>query len=141
MKLFHVASGHTDGDLVVYLPAQKIVFAGDLLTEGDPGIPLQGRYPVIHLNEYGSSAGWIRDMRAILALPADTFVGGHGHAVRDRATLAGWLKTVEEQRARIKAMFDAGKSLAEIKTALGESGPPARFPTFTETTYQELLEQ
>ena len=141
LTLIHVASGHTDGDLIIYIPSQRIVFAGDLLTIGDPGIPDQGRYPIIHLNKNGSSAGWIRSMNAILALDADIFVGGHGNAVRDRATLAAWVKTVEERRTAIVRLFDAGKSLAEIKATLGEAGAPGRWPTFTETTYQELLQR
>ena len=141
MVFFHFASGHTDGDLVTYLPAQKIVFAGDLITEGDPGIPQGGLYPVIHLNKRGTSAGWIAAIKGILALDADRFVGGHGHAIRDRATLVATLKAVETRRAEVKRLFDDGKSLAEIKVALGETGPALRFPTFTDTTYEELLHE
>jgi cyclase len=48
--LTHLAAGHTDSDLVIYLPAQKVVFTGDLLTIGDPNLPNGGLYPVIHLN-------------------------------------------------------------------------------------------
>ncbi len=31
LSLLHVAPAHTDGDLIVYLPTKKIVFAGDIL--------------------------------------------------------------------------------------------------------------
>ncbi|MFM0304252.1 MBL fold metallo-hydrolase [Paraburkholderia sediminicola] len=31
LNLLHVAPAHTDGDLIVYLPTKKIVFAGDIL--------------------------------------------------------------------------------------------------------------
>ena len=64
--LTHVASGHTDGDLVIYLPAQKVVFGGDLITFRDAGIPQNGIYPVIHLNKYGSSSGWLESVKYML---------------------------------------------------------------------------
>ena len=70
MVLMYVAPAHTSGDLFVYLPDQKIVFAGDIhLTNS-------GRFPVIKIG--GSSLGWIASMKAMLALDADTYVPGHG---------------------------------------------------------------
>ena len=141
VSLMHVASGHTDGDLVVYLPAQKVVFAGDLLTMGDVANTAAGAYPVIHPNKHGSSAGWIKTVKAMLALDADQFVGGHGKAVQDRAPQQMALRAPERRRGEIQKMFESGKSLAEVKAALGETGPPTRFPTFIETTYQEFLQE
>lgn len=139
--LTHVGRGHTDGDLLIYLPSQKIVFGGDIITFRAAGIPQNGIYPVIHLNKNGSSAGWIATVKYMLTLDADKFVGGHGNAVWDRASMVEMLHLTEQRRADIKKLFDEGKSLAEIKVALGESDPAARYPTFTETTYQELLQQ
>ena len=134
MQLIHTAPAHTDGDLAVYLPTQKIVFAGDLLT------PAIGPYPGIHLNKHGSSLGWIDSMKAILALDADLYVPGHGEMLT-KAELASRLKASEDRRAQIKALFDQGKTLAEAKTALKDvplKGAASQFPTFVETTYQEL---
>jgi glyoxylase-like metal-dependent hydrolase (beta-lactamase superfamily II) len=51
LQLRHWAPAHTSGDLVVFVPAEKILFAGDLLTENS--------YPLIHLDKNGSSDGWI----------------------------------------------------------------------------------
>ena len=134
MQLLHVAPAHTDGDLVIYLPRQKIVFAGDLLT------PAVGAYPGIHLNKHGSSLGWIRSVKAIAALDADVFISGHGDP-QTKAQVLARIKVAEERRASIKTLVDQHKSLAEVKAALNEpppTGVAARFPTFTETTYQEL---
>jgi len=134
MVLIHTAAAHTDGDLAIYLPAQKIVFAGDLLT---PGI---GPYPGIHLNKQGSSLGWFESVRAILALDADLYVPGHGEML-SKAVLTSRLKASEERRAQIKALFDQGRTLADAKAALHDEplkGTAAQFPTFVETTYQEL---
>ena len=93
--LIHTIPAHTDGDLVVYLPEQKIVFAGDLLA------PSLGSYPGIHLEKHGSSLGWIESTKAMLSLDADIFISGHGDTV-SRADLAKRIQTVETRRAQIK---------------------------------------
>lgn len=129
MKLIYVAPGHSSGDLIVWLPAQKVVFAGDVVTTNT------GEYPVIHIG--GSSLGWIASMRAILALPADVIVSGHGE-IWSHARLAVWLQAVEARRKAIKAMVIQGKSIEEIKAALPEKALSPMFPTFNETTYREL---
>ena len=141
MVLTHLGSGHTDGDLVIYLPTQKIAFLGDLITIGDLANPAAGIYPVIHLVKHGTSAGWIKVVKAMLATHADIFVPGHGKAVQNRAAIEGALTATELRRGEIKKMFDQGKPLGEVKAALGEGGLPSRFPTFVDTTYEELLRE
>ncbi len=134
VTLIHTGPAHTDGDLVIFLPSQKIVFAGDLIT------PAIGLYPGIHMDKHGSSLGWIEFMKAILALDADIYVSGHGELL-SKATLEDRVKASEERRAEIKVMFDQGKTLSQIKSALHDvplKGTAAQFPTFIETTYQEL---
>ncbi|WP_174285032.1 MBL fold metallo-hydrolase [Sphingomonas bacterium] len=129
VQLIHTAPAHTNGDVVVYLPAQKIVFGGDiLLQQTDP-------YPVVHIG--GSSAGWIQCVKAILALDADIFVSGHG-GVMSRAQVEAQLREVEQRRTQIQAMVVAGKSLADVETALPEPGANPMFADFNHTVYDEI---
>jgi glyoxylase-like metal-dependent hydrolase (beta-lactamase superfamily II) len=130
MVLMYVAPAHTSGDLFVYLPEQRIVFAGDIhLTNS-------GRFPVIKIG--GSSLGWIASMKAMLALDADTYVPGHG-PIETKAMLRARLRDAEQRRAQVKVLVDQGKSLAEIKQALPrEAADLARYPTFAEVIYEEL---
>ncbi|OGX82172.1 hypothetical protein BEN49_14505 [Hymenobacter coccineus] len=130
LLLLHAGPGHSSADLVVYLPDQRIVFAGDLITTVGP-------YPVIHRG--GSSLGWLAFMKAILALGADTYVGGHG-PLETKAQLQARLRAAEERRAQVKKLVDAHKSLAEVKQALPEKLSSPLFPGFTETIYQELTQ-
>jgi glyoxylase-like metal-dependent hydrolase (beta-lactamase superfamily II) len=133
VRLYHLAGGHTGGDAVVYLPDQKIVFGGDQLTTGMPDIRIK-------LDKNGSTAGWIENMKNMIALDSDIYVTGHGDLLA-KADVQKKLDQVEAKYNKIKAMFADGKSLADIKEALGETnfklaGPPR--PTFTETVYMEL---
>lgn len=131
LRLIYVAPAHTSGDLIVYLPAARIVYGGDVLLTNT------GRYPVIHYG--GSSAGWITTMKAILALDADTYVPGHGPIVA-KATLTAMVRDVEERRAAIKAMVAAGRTMAEVEAALPEPGANPMFLNFTQMVYKELTE-
>jgi glyoxylase-like metal-dependent hydrolase (beta-lactamase superfamily II) len=86
LELYHRASAHTRGDLIIYLPSEKIVFTGDILV-----VPLPD--PLIHLEKNGSSEGWITTMKGIVSLDSDRFVPGHGDlqtkaALQKRLTVA-----------------------------------------------------
>ena len=135
-QLLHFAPAHTSGDLIVYLPEQKVVFTGDLVVSLNP-------FPLIHLEKHGSAAGWIESAKGMLALNADTYVSGHGD-LQTKEDIQKRLARVEERYAKIKELIAQGKSLDEVKAALGDTKPPTplpgapRFPTFTETTYKEL---
>jgi cyclase len=118
VRLLHWAPAHTGGDLTAYFPAQKVVFAGDLLVTD---FPLTGTQ--IHPELHGSVAGWIESVKQMLALDADTYVSGHGdlftrNDVRTKLTL------MQDKWDKMKALVAQGKSLDEVKTALGESTPP-----------------
>lgn len=131
MTLIHVAPAHTSGDLIVYLLAEKIVYAGDIVTTNT------GRFPVIHLG--GSSLGWIASMQAILALDATTYVGGHG-PFETREQLQARLQDAEERRAAVKELVAQHKTLAEVEAALPEPDASPMFFSFTHVVYNELTQ-
>ena len=97
------------------------------------------------MDKNGSSDGWIESVKGMIAFDADTYVTGHGK-IQTKADVQKQLSDAEARKAMIKKMVAEGKSLQDIKDALGEKPqPPAApgdghplFPTFTETTYQEL---
>ena len=134
-QLMHWAPAHTSGDLIIYLPSEKIVFTGDVIATTLPDA-------LIHLEKHGSSEGWITTVKGIVKLNADQFVPGHGN-VMTKADVQMRLTRVEEKRAKVKELVAQGKSLPEIKTALGDPAPAAggrgpAFPTLTEVIYKEL---
>ncbi len=140
VRLYHWAPGHTGGDAVVYLPDEKIVFAGDLLVNTHPD-------PLIHTEKNGSASGWIENAKDILSLDADTYVTGHG-TIMSRADVQTKLDLVQDKYRRIKIMVAQGKSLTEIKISFGEptAAPPpsanaASAPILTEVIYKEVTKK
>ena len=128
--LLHWAPAHTSGDLIVYLPDRKIAFTGDITVTRLP-------YPLIHLEDEGSSAGWIESMKGIVALKADTYIPGHG-GPQTTAELQQRVTNTAARREKIKELVAQGKSLDEIKKELGEPATQSQFPSFTEVVYKEL---
>ncbi len=133
----HWDHAHTNGDLVVYLPNQKIAFTGDLIATVIP-------YMLIHLEKNGSYQGWVEAAKGMIALNAETYVTGHGD-LQTKADIQNRMRESEQRYAKIKELVAQKKSISEIRQILGEPEPPAPsagrgggIPTFTQTTYEEL---
>ncbi len=101
VNLIEVGPCHTRGDIIVFVPDDKTVFAGDMLFIG--GTPIMWIGPV---------KNWIRACDLMLDMEADYFVPGHG-PVTDKKGVASiksyWTYITAEARKR----FDAGMSLED----------------------------
>lgn len=129
LELYHWAPAHTSGDLIVYLPAQKIVATGDIISATN-------LYPRIHDEKNGSTEGWIITARGIVALNADTFVPGHGN-IQTKDDIEKKIADAVARRNQVKALVAQGKSLDEIKAAVGDNDKLS-YKSWTEVCYEEL---
>ena len=116
VRLLYWAPAHTSGDLIVYFPDQKIVFGGDLLVTNRPDTG-------IHAEKHGSVEGWFENVKGMIALDADTYVTGHGDLMT-KDDVRKKLAFIQEKWDKVKAMAAEGKSLNDVKTAMGESTAP-----------------
>lgn len=137
IKLFYFGPAHTNGDIIVYFPDEKVVFLGDLL--------FLGRDPLIHRHKNGSSFGLVKTLKAVLELDADTFVHGHGD-IAQRSDVEGVIESLEEKQTKIKALIEEGKSLEDIKKIFKVEDRPARpgrrrWLSLVEVIYLELTEE
>jgi cyclase len=67
IQLLYFGPGHTAGDIIVYLPEQGIIFAGDFIFLYSTPLGMEGSF-----------AGWLRNLDAMANLGAQTYVPGHG---------------------------------------------------------------
>jgi len=98
VELRNFGPAHTRGDTMVFLPRERVVFAGDLM--------FVGGHPIIW---EGPIANWQRACDWILGIDVDVIVPGHGpivgkEAVRD---FKGYLDYIERETRR---RFDVGMS-------------------------------
>lgn len=135
LQLLHWAPAHTFGDLIVYLPEQKIVFSGDIFALDLPR-------PFVKPEFKGSVEGWIKSAQGILALDSDKIVVGHG-GVETKESLKPFVETAVKERDQIKALIAKGETLQQIEDAVGDPGNiyPAKLPPIFEPYAQVVYEE
>ena len=103
--------GHTRGDTVVYLPSDRVMILGDMLTTAET-IPMIVNYP-----DGGSWTDWTISMNDILKLDFDTAIPGHGPMVT-KAQVAELRNKMAAIQDRIRGMVRDKKSQEEITAAI-----------------------
>ena len=96
VKLFELGPAHTRGDVIAYLPDERLVFTGDLL--------FHGGHPVVWA---GPVSNWIAACDRIVALDAATVVPGHG-PVTDNGAVRNLKTYLEYLTAEARVRYDAG---------------------------------
>jgi cyclase len=118
---YNFGSCHTNGDIFIYFPAQKVLASGDCFNTADG----QGQNPNNRLtysffmdyNSGGSFAGREKAADAILKLDFDTVVPGHG-PVTTRTRFVEWRQEIQKIRDRMTTMLRAGRSKEDISKML-----------------------
>ena len=111
IDLYYLGRGHTDGDIVVHLPEERIVIMGDLFA-------IWG--PPQHLIDYGSGGSardWSRTLERALQLDFDTVIPGHS-GVTDRAMLEGFLAETVKLQQMVREMNRQKRTREEIQAVL-----------------------
>jgi len=98
--------GHTGGDMALFLPAEKILLAGDLLA-----------YPVPYCAD-SHPAAWIASLETLSKLDATIMVPGHGEAQRDPAYLTLVLDSLRSIETQVHDALRRGLTLAETQKAV-----------------------
>jgi cyclase len=130
-RLLHLGPGHTMGDVLVYLPGDRLLFAGDVAFHYVTPLGLEG-----HLGN------WAAVCDAVLEMDVERIVPGHGPVggKEDLRAMQGYLRSVHGQA---RAAFDEGVPAEEAsrRVDLGEyaSWPEAeRLPLNLNRCYQEF---
>ncbi|MFX0004475.1 MAG: MBL fold metallo-hydrolase [Candidatus Hermodarchaeota archaeon] len=101
MRTFKKA--HTDGDVIIYIPEEQVLFAGDLLFAGED--PWLGS---------GDPEGWISVNEELMTLDFKVVVPGHGKlASKEHFSLEN--KYIREILDLVKKRIDAGEDPTQIK--------------------------
>jgi glyoxylase-like metal-dependent hydrolase (beta-lactamase superfamily II) len=133
ISLFHFGPAHTSGDTVILFHNEKVAFVGDLA--------FTGRDPLIHRQKGGTSIGYIATLKKMIDLPADTYLSGHADPLT-KDDLRSLLKSMEEKLAKVKELVGQGKTLDEVKAAMGvQTQAGSRWPSLVEVMYLDLTEK
>ena len=115
VELRFVGAGHTDGDIVLYLPAEKILFLGDLFFNA-----------ALPNTQDANLLEWIKTLEQILKIDAVKFVPGHGSpgTAKDVREFLGYL---EELKALVQPAVTRGDSMEQI---LRDMQVPVKFSSY-----------
>ncbi|MEV4510290.1 MBL fold metallo-hydrolase [Dactylosporangium sp. NPDC049525] len=91
VRLWHPGPAHTNGDVVAWLPAQRVLFTGDIVMPGHTPFVLMG-----------SVHGSLHAVAALAALEPEVVVGGHGpvagpEAIEATTAYLRWLDDLAER--------------------------------------------
>ncbi|MCI0404680.1 MAG: MBL fold metallo-hydrolase [candidate division Zixibacteria bacterium] len=102
IELLYSGRGHTDGDIAVWLPEEKILFAGDLYFNGAAGVMRDG-----FLRD------WVATLEELRSLSAKTVVPGHG-PVSGKDGLLNFQNYLADFIRAVKVQVDAGQTLEQV---------------------------
>lgn len=132
IELIHPGVAHTDGDTMVYLPEDRLLYAGDLL--------FNHIFPPI----MGSSAGWIAAIEQIEAMDVDAIVPGHGF-VATKKELGDLKQCITEVRHQVKQCFNRGlpveETVKQVDLPYLHWPRAERLPVAVQTIYRELTSE
>ena len=104
---------HTPGDLLLWLPDERVLFAGDLLVEDAGTIVVDG-----------DSRALLAALDRMEALGARVAVVGHGRLERDPPALIGRTRCyVRAMRERMRRAVAAGTSMNRVLAAMPPADP------------------
>lgn len=124
VHLHHLGRGHTDNDVVVDVPDAQVVFAGDLLEEGDPP-------------DFGDAfpLDWPTTLERLLTFASGALVPGHGEVV-DEVFARAQAAEIAAAGQLAREAHAAGRPVADVVAALGF--PPHTARDLLQRAYRQL---
>jgi glyoxylase-like metal-dependent hydrolase (beta-lactamase superfamily II) len=107
VELLYLGRGHTSGDIVIWLPEERILFAGDLVEA--QAAPYMGD---AHVSDWSGAT-----LDAVAALDARQLVGGRGPVVRDGDVATA----IEDTRSFLRTTLDGTRAVKEAGGSLKEA--------------------
>lgn len=121
IQVIHLGRYHTDGDAVLYLPREKVLFSGDLL----PGIGGPGGQQEAYFREF------VQSIDKALALDIDTIVPGRGPTLATKQDLRNFRQYLVDLIAEVQKNVDLGATLEDTQKKVKPSAylDPKRLDT------------
>jgi cyclase len=112
VELYYFGRAHTNGDTVVYFPAQRALAAGDMYTFGTATPQL------IDYAGGGSAKEWTKTLDGVLTLDFDTVVPGHGARTTTREEMRKFRDSTLALRTRVSQLIQKKAPREEIRAVL-----------------------
>ncbi len=98
--------GHSPATCMVYLPAEKLIFTGDVIF-----------YDMHPTMQYADTRQWLSTLQMLSEMPLETIVPGHGEICGPEA-IAPMLSYISDMRDMVRQSFQRGCSKSETSSAV-----------------------
>lgn len=119
IQLHHFGRAHTGGDVIVFLPQDRIAFTGDMML---PGLAYMGDG---HVDE------WPASLDGLKTLDFDTWLPGHGPVMRTREPIDHFQAYLRDLWGKTSAMHSRGVSADDAATQIDMTNHRANFAQLT----------
>src|SRR5919205_157271 len=108
IDILYLGRGHTSGDVVVHLPREGIVVAGDLVI-----------HPVPYVGNPQSHPGdWGETLQKLLALEHTMIVPGHGPVLRDDSYVRLMSRLFSSMKEQVGRSVARGETLEQVRKSV-----------------------
>jgi glyoxylase-like metal-dependent hydrolase (beta-lactamase superfamily II) len=115
VELRHMGPGNTKGDIIAYLPKERILATGDVIVRPTP------------YGFYSHPRSWIMVLEQLKTLPLKYIVPGHGEIMTDTAYFDLLIDALTMVANEVDRLAGEGKSLEETRAALDWTAIETRF--------------
>jgi cyclase len=109
IQILWLGNAHTNGDVWVYLPKEKIIICGDALHGWTPF--MADSYPF----------DWIRTLDAVEKLDFDQALGGHGDVMRGKEKFEMWKSYFRDLLDQTGEAYSNGASLEQAQSQVSKA--------------------
>jgi glyoxylase-like metal-dependent hydrolase (beta-lactamase superfamily II) len=120
IDLLFLGRGHTAGDIMVYLPKEKIVCTGDFMGRSTGN--LGDSYP----------DEWVAALEKLKAMDWTVDLPGHGAPFTDKARIAGFQSYLTDAARQVATLHDQGVSAADAAARADLRAHVKDYPSLTE---------
>lgn len=126
VEILWLGRAHTDGDVWVFLPKEKILVCGDAMHGWTPF--MGDSYPY----------EWIKTLDAAEKLDFDYVIGGHGGVMKGKQKFEMWKQYFQDLMDQTAAAYSDGASLAEAQKKVSAALVAKYSGDFTATFPQDV---
>lgn len=103
-QLFHFGAAHTPGDIAIWMPREKVVFAGDIIFVER----------MLGVSSDSNSKSWVKVFDAVAALQPRFVVPGHGHVTDLDSAKKDTYRYLLNLRQQVAQFMQEGRDISEI---------------------------
>jgi cyclase len=127
VQILWLGKAHTDGDVFVYLPREKVLATGDALHGWTP-----------YMGD-GCPYDWIQTLAHAERLDFEYVIGGHGDVMRGKGTFELWKQYFTDLMAETASAYAQGSTLAQARKTVAATLAAKYASKFPPTFPQDVI--